>query len=97
MIQLQQLDPEGKLLPPKLVDSKPGDPQKHQFARDNRFCSAFITKLCPALCSSVCLLIFSLPFLVIPVVKGLGTEFCNGYWKDQPNAQFNGMVIHYFL
>ncbi len=91
MIQ-QQLDTEGKLLPPKLTVMQPGDSQTIQFTRDNRFCTAFISKLCPAIRSSICLLIFALPFLVIPLVKRPGTEFCNGYWKDQANAQFSGMV-----
>ena len=92
MIMMQHLDTEGKLLPPRLTVVQPGDSQTNQFTRDNRFCTAFISKLCPAIGSSICLLIFALPFLVIPLVKGPGTEFCSGYWKDQANAQFSGMV-----
>jgi hypothetical protein len=34
-----------------------------------------------------------LPYVVTPAVKGPGTEFCNGFWNNQSDAQFGGTVI----
>jgi hypothetical protein len=62
------------------------------YPRDSHFCTVFISLLCPAMCSALCISIFSLPYLVIPAVKGGGTEFCNGYWKNQTNDELGGMV-----
>ena len=78
--------------PPKTIVIQPGDSQEYDFPRENRFWTVFIAMLCPAVCSSCCLTILALPYLVIPAVKGPGTEFCNGYWKEQSNAQLGGMV-----
>ena len=78
--------------PQQKIVIQPGDSEEYNFPRENRFWTAFILLLCPAVCSTFCLTIFALPYLVIPAVKGPGSEFCNGYWKDQPNAQLGGMV-----
>ena len=56
------------------------------------FCTTFSAILAPALCSSVCLLVLSLPYLVIPAVKGPNDEFCSGYWKIRPESQLGGRV-----
>ncbi len=91
-----QLDAEGRPLPPKIVVSQPSVAQVNDFPRDNRFMTAFIGELGPAICMGLCLLFFTLPYLIVPAIKG-GTEFCNGYWKDQSNAQLGGMVIFFPL
>jgi hypothetical protein len=96
-LMMLQLDPEGKPLPPKMIVINPEDSHVYNFPRENRFWTAFISKLCPAICVSICLLIFALPYVVIPAVKGPGTEFCNGYWKNQTDAQFGGMVIPFVM
>ena len=67
------------------------------YPRDSRFCTVFISQLCPAICSAFCLCILALPYVVIPAVKGGGTNFCNGYWQNQTNAQLGGMVCLRFL
>ena len=84
-----------KPLLPKTIDVQSEDYHANNFPRENRFWTAFISKLCPAFCASICALILALPYVIVPAVKGPGTEFCNGYWKHQPNAQFGGMVISF--
>ena len=60
-----------------MINGKPMDPMLGEFAH--------------ACCSACCVLFLSLPFLVIPTMKG-GDQFCNGYWKNQTHAQLGGMV-----
>jgi hypothetical protein len=79
-------------LQPKMIVIQPDDSQHDNISRENRFWTDLISKLGPAFCASVCLSIFSLPYLVVPAVKGPGKEFCEGYWQNQSNAQFGGMV-----
>jgi hypothetical protein len=63
------------------------------YPRDNYFCTVFIGQLCPAICSAFCMCILALPYVVIPAVKGGGTQFCDGYWQNQTSAQLGGMVM----
>jgi hypothetical protein len=80
-----------------MIVIQPDDSQNDNFSRDNHFWTDLLSKLCPAICASVCLSIFALPYLVVPAVKGPGKEFCEGYWQNQSNAQLGGMVKNSFV
>ncbi len=88
-----QLDAEEKPLPPRIVVIQPSDVQPLEMSDSERaklFWVKFISKLGPVI---FCLLFYTLPCLVIPAVKGPEDKFCNGYWKNQSNAQMSGTVI----
>jgi thiol-disulfide isomerase/thioredoxin len=73
------------------------EPQiKRHEASEVGLCSAMEVLFFPVLCATVCLLIASLPYLVVAAVKGPGTEFCNGYWQNSTTtsmrAELGGRV-----
>jgi len=43
----------------------------------------------PVFCATVCCLIASLPYLVVAAVKGPGTEFCGGYWRNSTTTSMS--------
>jgi hypothetical protein len=84
---------DEKLLPPRIVVIQPSDVQPHEMSDSERaklFRVKFISKLGPGI---ICLLLCSLSLLVVPAIKGPDDRFCNGYWKNQSNAQMSGTVI----
>ncbi len=46
----------------------------------------------PVCCATVCLLIVSLPYLVVAAVKGPGTEFCGGYWQNSTTTTMRAEI-----